>query len=150
MRTILTVLLVLSFVGSSLQAQYQETSDTPSEFPSYTDDDLRERLDQIVNEVVTPRLNAVVKSYVNTYTVLKRDKTEAMLGRMAMYFPLFERLLSEHGMPIDLKFLSITESALNPKARSRSGAMGLWQFMPATGREYGLTQSKYIDLRKDP
>lgn len=142
--------MVLSLVGSGLQAQYQETTGIPSAFPTYTDDDLRERLGQIINKVVAPRLDAVVKSYINTYTVLKRDKTEAMLGRTVMYFPLFEKLLLAHGMPVDLKFLSITESALNPEARSRSGAMGLWQFMPTTGREYGLTQNRYVDLRKDP
>ena len=141
---------MLSLVGSGLQAQYQKTVDTSSHFPTYTDDELRERLGQIINKVVAPRLDAVVKSYINTYTVLKRDKTEAMLGRMVMYFPLFEKLLAENSMPIDLKFLSITESALNPRARSRSGAAGLWQFMPTTGREYGLTQNRYVDLRRDP
>ena len=150
MRTILTVLLLLSLLGSELNAQYQEPVKPVETFPPYTDEDLRERLGSIVNEVVTPRLDAIVKSYVNTYTALKRDKTEAMLGRMAMYFPLFERLLTEQNMPTDLKYLSITESALNPKARSRSGAVGLWQFMPTTGREYGLTQNRYVDLRKDP
>ncbi len=150
MRTILAFLFVLSFIYSGLQAQYQEPEVAPSEIHKYSDDDLRERLNLIVNKVVAPRLDAVVKSYVKTYTVLKRDKTEAMLGRMAMYFPLFEKLLSENEMPKDLKFLSITESALNPKARSRSGAVGLWQFMPTTGREYGLTQNRYVDLRRDP
>ena len=53
-------------------------------------------------------------------------------------------------MPLDLKFLSVVESALNPMAVSRSGAVGLWQFMPATGREYGLKISRYVDERKDP
>ncbi len=150
MRAILNVTILLLLTFSGLTAQYQESDIVTTDFPPYTDNDIRERLDKIVNKVVTPRFDAVVKSYINTYTVLKRDKTEAMLGRIVMYFPLFEKLLAEHDMPLDIKFLSITESALNPNARSRAGAMGLWQFMPTTGSEYGLTNNPYVDLRKDP
>ncbi len=150
MRTILTVILTFFLVCSGLQAQYQETTISSIDIPSFSDDEIRARLDKIVNKVVAPRFDGVVKSYINTYTVLKREKTEAMLGRMVMYFPLFEKLLAENDMPLDLKFLSITESALNPIARSRSGAAGLWQFMPMTGKEYGLTQNRYVDLRRDP
>lgn len=150
MRAILTVTVLLLLTCSGLFAQYQESDIVSTDFPPYTDNEIRERLDKIVNKVVTPRFDAAVKSYINTYTVLKRDKTEAMLGRTVMYFPLFEKLLSEHNMPLDIKFLSITESALNPNARSRAGAMGLWQFMPTTGSEYGLTNNSYVDLRKDP
>ncbi len=150
MRIIFNIVFTFFLLHPNLQAQYQETDVEAVDYPSYTDDELRDRLDKIINKVVAPRLDGVVKSYINTYTVLKREKTEAMLGRMVMYFPLFEKLLAEYDMPLDLKFLSITESALNPIARSRSGAMGLWQFMPTTGKEYGLTNNSYVDLRKDP
>ncbi len=73
-----------------------------------------------------------------------------MIGRSAMYFPIFEDHLTKHNLPTDLKYLSIVESALNPKATSPVGAAGLWQFMPATGKEYGLRQNQYVDERRDP
>jgi membrane-bound lytic murein transglycosylase D len=73
-----------------------------------------------------------------------------MLGWAAVYFPLFEKILAEEGLPTDLKYLSIVESALNPSAVSRSGAGGLWQFMKPTARECGLKISSYVDERMDP
>ncbi len=151
MRAVRNVVFLLLIACSGLFAQYQDAQDEEvSEFPMHSDQEIRSRLEQIVNKVVSPRFDAVVRSYVYTYTILKREKTEAMLGKMVMYFPLFEKLFEEHDMPSDLKYLSITESALNPNARSRAGAVGLWQFMPYTGIEYGLTNNYYLDLRKDP
>ena len=73
-----------------------------------------------------------------------------MMRRAPYYFPIFERKLAEYGLPDELKYLSIIESGLNPKAISRVGAGGLWQFMPATGRSYKLHQDWYIDERFDP
>lgn len=100
--------------------------------------------------VVKPRFDNVVRSYINTYTVKNRQRTESMLGRSAMYFPMFEKYLEESGLPGELKFLSVVESALDPTAVSRSGAVGLWQFMPATGKDYGLKISSWEDQRRDP
>lgn len=92
----------------------------------------------------------VVESYLKTYFLKNRDKAEKIVGRAVMYFPLFEKVLAEKGMPDALKYLAITESALHPKAISRVGAGGLWQFMPATGRHYGLNISSKVDDRFDP
>lgn len=114
------------------------------------DTEIKSRLSTIHNDIVKPRFDPAVRSYINTYTVKKRDKTEAMLGRRSIYFPLFERLLAESGLPTDLKYLSIVESALNAEAVSRSGAVGLWQFMKPTGKECGLQINRTVDERKDP
>lgn len=96
------------------------------------------------------RYTPVVESYLKTYFLLKRDKAEKIVGKAVMYFPLFERMLREEGMPESLKYLAITESALNPRAISRVGAGGLWQFMPETGRHYNLYRTSYVDDRFDP
>src|SRR5690606_30567097 len=97
MRAVRNVVFLLLITCSGLFAQYQDAQDEEvSEFPMHSDQEIRSRLEQIVNKVVSPRFDAVVRSYVYTYTILKREKTEAMLGRMVMYFPLFEKLFEEH------------------------------------------------------
>lgn len=110
---------------------------------------IRERLPSVVT-IVNPVYNPTVRSYLNTYINRRPDHTAQMIGWAAVYFPLFEKLLSEEGLPTDLKYLSIVESALNPVAISRSGAGGLWQFMKPTARECGLKISSYVDERMDP
>ena len=92
----------------------------------------------------------VVEGYLKTYLLKNRDKAEKIVGRAVMYFPLFEKVLAEKGMPDALKYLAVTESALVPRAISRVGAGGLWQFMPETGRHYGLSISSKVDDRFDP
>ncbi|NJM26929.1 MAG: lytic transglycosylase domain-containing protein [Bacteroidia bacterium] len=79
-----------------------------------------------------------------------RDYTRMMMRRQHLYFPLFEKYLTKYGLPNELKYLSIIESGLNPRAVSRARAVGLWQFMSATGRYYGLHNDWYIDDRMDP
>ena len=110
---------------------------------------IRERLPSVVT-IVTPTYNSTVRSYLNTYIYRRPEHTAQMIGWAAVYFPLFEKLLAEEGLPTDLKYLSIVESALNPVAISRSGAGGLWQFMKPTARECGLKISSYVDERMDP
>lgn len=118
--------------------------------PVYTDNELISRINSMQNRIIPPRFDRVVKSYIGTYTVRKRAHTEKMLGRTNLYFPLFEKYAAEMNLPYDIKYLSVVESALNPRALSRSGAAGLWQFMPATGREYGLKINSLVDERRDP
>lgn len=85
------------------------------------------------------------------YFIYKKTKfTKTMMERMPLYFPLFEKTLQKHGLPVELKYLSMIESGLNPTVISHARAGGLWQFMPATGREFGLYQDKYIDERFEP
>lgn len=94
--------------------------------------------------------NNIVKSYINVYTVKKRDKLEVMLGLRDYYFPMFEEILDKYGLPLELKYLAVIESALNPRATSRVGAAGLWQFMYGTGRIYKLNINSFVDERRDP
>ncbi len=118
--------------------------------PELDEEAIKARLEKLSNEIVQPRYNTVVRSYLLTYTARKRDKAEEILGRRLMYFPLIEEYLEQHNMPKDLRYLPVVESALNPKAVSRAGAVGLWQFMPSTGRYYGLDINDYVDERCDP
>src|SRR5690606_5215859 len=73
-----------------------------------------------------------------------------VLGRSELYFNMFEEKLAKHGLPIELKYLAVIESGLRPSAKSRAGALGLWQFMYRTGKFYNLNQNSYIDERMDP
>lgn len=73
-----------------------------------------------------------------------------MLGKRLTYFPIFDETFREYGLPEDLKYLSVVESALNPLAVSRVGATGLWQFMPATGSDYGLRSNSAVEDRSNP
>ena len=118
-------------------------------YVNITDEELRERLSQL-SGCLELKVHPVVKSYIRTYVQLKTEKTKTMLGKRLTYFPLFEDKFREHGVPLDLKYLSVVESALNPKAVSRVGATGLWQFMPYTGKDYGLNTSSTVEDRSDP
>jgi len=98
------------------------------------------------NVVYNPSLENVIKSFLTR----KRGLMERMLTVSQFYFPLFEQEFDNHDIPLEMKYLSIVESALNPKARSRVGATGLWQFMYGTGKEHGLDVNSYVDERSDP
>jgi len=117
--------------------------------PMPTDAELKERLSYL-SSCVELKSHPVVKGYIRTYVQLKTEKARTMLGKRLTYFPLFEQKLKEYGLPTDLKYLSVVESALNPKAVSRVGATGLWQFMPSTGAQYGLRTSSVVEDRSDP
>lgn len=92
--------------------------------------------------------NEVSYYYVKKY--LKYQWISKIIGLSAYYFPLFEAKLKQYGLPEELKYLAVVESNLNPRAVSHAGAKGLWQFMPATGKEYGLFQNQYINTFYDP
>ncbi len=94
--------------------------------------------------------NASTIAMVNLYANKRRRLTAKMLSYKELYFPLFEEMLIKYDLPLELKYLPIVESALNPRARSRAGAGGLWQFMPRTGQMYDLTITSYVDKRCDP
>lgn len=95
--------------------------------------------------------NEVVRKYIDTYVEGKmREKVSYMLGAANFYIPIFEEALEAYGLPLELKYLPIIESALNPSAVSRAGAAGLWQFMTSTAKIYGLTINSLVDERRDP
>lgn len=94
--------------------------------------------------------NDRVRTFINLYANNRRDLTERMMGLGELYFPMFEEQLDRHNIPLEMKYLAVVESALNPTARSRVGATGLWQFMYHTGRMYGLEVNSYVDDRSDP
>ncbi|MEC3879567.1 LysM peptidoglycan-binding domain-containing protein [Parapedobacter sp. 10938] len=95
--------------------------------------------------------NAQVQSYIDAYSTERYKRhLEQMMGLSQYYFPIYERSFMEAGVPEEIKYLSIIESALNPHAVSRVGATGLWQFMYATARMYDLVIDSYVDERKDP
>lgn len=121
-----------------------------SNSPAFDEDAIISRIKSMPYNAVKPRYTSVVKSYLKTYTVWGRSKAERILGDRVLYFPLFEEYLDKYGLPSDLKYLSIVESALKPVATSRVGAGGLWQFMPPTAKEVGLKINKYVDERRDP
>ena len=91
-------------------------------------------------------LERLIKRYLKT----RPKALSNLMGKAKYYFPLFEEKLDKYDMPLEIKYLAIVESALRPKARSRVGASGLWQFMYQTGKQYGLNVSSYIDQRQDP
>lgn len=107
------------------------------------------RLSNLPNIIPMP-YNSVVRDFIEMY-VKRRPRQVASLKRVSeYYFPIFEDKLCEYDLPDELKYLAVIESALNANARSRVGAAGLWQFMPATGRVYGLEVNSLVDERLDP
>lgn len=103
-----------------------------------------------IPSVVELTYNDIVKKYIQVYTVKNRDRLEIMLGLKEYYFPIFEEIFDTYDMPLELKYLSVIESALNPRAVSRCGATGMWQFMYGTGRMYKLVINSFVDERRDP
>lgn len=138
----------LDTVKSDIVSNVEATK--PVEFPKIITDSLYiQRLQNIESPLEFP-FNSKVKAYIELYTQKKREQVEIMLGLSEYYFPMFEEALDAAGLPLELKYLPIIESALNPRAFSRAGASGLWQFMYGTGKMYGLSVNSYIDDRRDP
>lgn len=114
-----------------------------------TDAELIERLQAIPTTIEMP-FNSVVRQYIDMYTGRKRSLVESMLGMSLYYMPIFEQAIEKEGIPIELKYLPVIESAMNPDAVSRAGAVGLWQIMLQTARGLGLEINTLVDERRDP
>ena len=115
----------------------------------FPDSVYRERLESLPRVISLP-YNKVVRDCIDLYADRRRNLVRYMLGMADFYFPIIEQVLDEHDLPIELKYLAVVESALNPVALSRVGACGLWQFMLPTGKIYGLEINSLVDERRDP
>lgn len=143
-------LLNLWYVNQSLESatdDYLAEADTL--IPDFSDSVYMKRLAEIPT-VVDLTYNRIVKNYINMYSRKRREQVRVMLGLSEYYFPRFEEIFDLYGVPYEIKYLSVIESALNPRAVSRVGAVGAWQFMYSTGKAYGLTINSLVDERRDP
>lgn len=122
---------------------------TSEENPLFSDDVYIDRLSRIPAIIEMP-YNEVVRRFIDLYAVRLRNKVAFMLSASNFYMPIFEEALDAYHLPLELKYLPIIESALNPSAVSRAGASGLWQFMIGTGKMYGLESNSLVDERRDP
>lgn len=143
-------------VDSPLNLYYSKTYLQQDEDCNYRDENRDypkevyiERLSRLPNVMEMP-YNEIVQKFIDRYTGRLRHSVSYMLGASNFYIPIFEEALEAYGLPLELKYLPVIESALNPKATSHAGAAGLWQFMVATGKQYGLEINSLIDERRDP
>lgn len=125
---------------------YCHDDEQNADFP---DSVYRMRLESLPNIINLP-YNKTIQDCINLYASKRRSLVRYMLGMADFYFPVVEQILEENGLPQELKYLAVIESALNPTALSRVGASGLWQFMLPTGKSYGLTINSLVDERRDP
>ncbi len=114
---------------------------------TFTDEQLAERLSRIPTTIDLP-LNEITKEYINTY-IRRTNSVGVMLGSSNFYMPAFEEALERYDLPLELRYLPVIESALRPTATSRAGAVGLWQIMLITARQYGLEVNTLVDERRD-
>ncbi len=117
--------------------------------PVFPDSVYIERLGNIIS-VIDMTFNPIVRNFIHVYTRNRREQVEVMLGLTDYYFPLFEEVLDYYDLPLELRYLPVVESALNPRAVSRAGATGIWQFMFGTARMYDLEMNSLVDQRRDP
>ena len=117
--------------------------------PVFTKDVYIDRLSRIPSVIEMP-YNEVVQKFIDRYSGRLRNSVSYMLGASNFYMPIFEEALEAYSLPLELKYMPVIESALNPTAVSHAGATGLWQFMLATGKRYGLNVNSLVDERRDP
>jgi len=117
--------------------------------PDFTYEEIDKRVKEMDIEM-SFELNDRVFSFIQYFTVRNRDYIKMVMARKDLFFPLFDETMVKFEMPLEIKYLAIIESGLDPQIRSRVGAMGLWQFMPATGGMYGMRINSDVDDRMDP
>ncbi len=143
-------LLNVYYINQSLESMVDDAAFEVNDslVPDFPDSVYIERLGNIPS-VIDLSYNRLVKNYINVYTKKRRDQVRYMLAVSDFYFPIFEQVFDLYDVPYELKYLAIIESALNPRAVSRAGAVGTWQFMYSTARSYGLRINSLVDERKD-
>jgi len=147
------VIVTLSFIVATEPVYAHTTVDIESAYkmptPKYTTADIKDRLNNL-STVLDIEYTQEVGKRIREYTVSYRVSGEKILGKVDIYFPIFNQEINRRGLPAELKYVAVVESHLNPNARSKSGAVGLWQFMKSTARMQGLEINELIDERKDP
>ena len=138
------------YVKNAFSYNKSEFDSLPEGLKSYLPDTVYTSRLQTIDSFLPLPYNETVRNFIGLYTIRKRELTSYIIGLSNYYFPIFEEALERYQLPHELKYLPIIESALNPKAFSRAGASGLWQFMIGTGKLYGLEINSYIDERNDP
>ena len=146
-REVFTGLAMALAVASVPHEACAQMSGTNPQVPDYIYARRMERLDQ--QSPITLEYNTQVRAYIDVYLERRRDHLANILGRAELYFPIFEEYLSKYNLPQELKYLAVIESALDPKAKSKSGAMGLWQFLYHAGLMMDLKVTSYEDERCD-
>lgn len=121
----------------------------PNVNPTYDPEVYQERLTKLPTIIEMP-YNSIIQQFIDRYSGRLRRTVSIMLGSQNFYMPIFEEALESYGLPLELKYLPVIESGLNPNAVSRVGATGLWQFMLGTGKQYGLEVNTLVDERRDP
>ena len=140
---------LLLLYSSQTYLQVDSSCNFPNINPVYEKEVFMQRLKMLPTVMEMP-YNDVVQKFIDRYSGRLRRTVSLMLGAQNFYMPIFEQALETYGLPLELKYLPVIESALNPKAVSRVGATGLWQFMLATGKQYGLEVNSLVDERRDP
>jgi membrane-bound lytic murein transglycosylase D len=135
------------YVRIALKDMAETSSD--SAIIDFSDSVYKERLGKINSVIILP-YNNIIRNHIHVYTEAKRESLSAILGLKDYYFPMIEDIFDSYGLPAELKYMAVIESALNPNAVSRVGATGMWQFLYSTGKLYGLTINSIVDERRDP
>ena len=137
-----------SYAISDFDAVHEYDMDSVRFTSDVSDEEMIRRLADM-NSFISLPFNDNVKNYIILYSEKMKERMGRILGLSQYYFPVFEDILSKYSLPLELKYMAIVESMLNPTATSRAGAKGIWQFMYATGRSYGLEITSYVDERMD-
>ena len=139
---------LMQLYNAKMYLRPDSTCNMPDVNPIYEPDVYKERLSRLPTIIEMP-YNSIVQAFIDRYTGDLRRSVAYMLGAQNFYMPVFEEALDAYGLPLELKYLPVIESALNPKIRSKAGAVGLWQFMMSTAKRYNLTINSLVDERRD-
>lgn len=139
-----------NYIEKNYLSPLDEDVELDDKNPFFPDEYFIERLKAIPGPEEFQVFNSVVKSYIDRYATRLRRSVSSMIGRYNLYADMFDDILARYDVPEVLNYLPVIESAINPKARSHAGASGLWQFMPSTGKMYGLEINSWVDERNDP
>jgi membrane-bound lytic murein transglycosylase D len=143
-KFLVTLVLLVVFIGFGKG----QTDEMDIHIPEYL---VRSRIEKLdLKTPVSLIYNEHVQAYIDVYTLKRPDHLAGIIARSEMYFPLFEEYLDKYDLPLELKYLAVIESALDPRAKSSSGAYGLWQFLYQASRMFDLEVNSYVDERADP